>query len=96
MANATFRPNLSGYRDVLDSDGVQSVVDAYADGIRDRATSMLAEDWVGPPKEDHFVSGEFGTRVGSTGRYVRSHTEHAKRSCAKNRTLTKAFNAETG
>lgn len=96
MASARFEPSLDGYRDVLDSGGVQGVLDEYAGRIQERATSMLSDDWGGPPREDNFVTGEFGTRVGSTGRYVRAHTEHAKRSCAKNKTLTKAFNAETG
>lgn len=96
MADARFVPDFSGYNDVLNSPEMQSVLDGYAERIKRRATSMLSPDWGSPPREDHFVSGEFPTRVGSTGRYVRTNTEHSKLSQSKNKTLTKAFNAERG
>lgn len=92
MANARFEPDLGGYRDVLDSSGVQGVLDAYADGIREAATAALSPDWGDPAREPHFESGEFTVKTGATGRYVRSVTAHARRAeASRDKVLTKAL-----
>lgn len=91
MARARFVPDFGGYSDFLASDGIQSLLDDVADGIQEDATSSLSSDWGDPPIDDHFESGSFTTRVGVQGRYVKTLTEHAVRSEAKNKTLTKAL-----
>lgn len=91
MASARFVPDFGGYQDVLDSDGVQGVLDDYAERIQERATSALSPDWGEPPEDEHFTAGDFGTKTGSTGRYVRSVTEHARRAEARDKVLTKAL-----
>lgn len=91
MASARFVPDLGGYGDVLDSGGVQGVLDEYAERIQRSATSALSPDWGKPPEEEHFSTGEFATKIGSTGRYVRTHTEHARRAEARDKVLTKAL-----
>lgn len=91
MASARFVPDFGGYQDVLDSGGVQGVLDDYAERIQERATSALSPDWGEPPEDEHFTVGDFGTKTGSTGRYVRSVTEHARRAEARDKVLTKAL-----
>lgn len=91
MASARFVPDFGGYRDVLDSDGVQGVLDDYAKRIQARATSALSPDWGEPPEDEHFETGPFTTRVGAQGLYVRTHTEHARRAEARDKVLTKAL-----
>lgn len=93
MAKAfSFVPNYAGYRDLLNGEGVQGVVEGIAESIKETATASLSEDWGDPPKNDHFALGTFVTKTGADGRYVRASSEHAKRSQSKRKTLTKAFN----
>lgn len=94
MARAKFTADLNGYRELLGSSEIQSILDDVAERIADRASSMLSEDWGGPPREDHFTVGTTtNLRFAPKGRLVYTHTEHAKRSQAKHKTLTKAANS---
>lgn len=88
-----FKANLSGYRDVLNGSEMQGILDATAGQIRDAATAALSEDWGAPPRDEHFEVGEWTAKTGATARYIRAHTEHAKRSESKHKTLTKAVGA---
>lgn len=89
MANVRFVPDYSGYRAILDSGPVQGILDTWADGVTSAANSMLDPD-EGYRYED-FESGEFTTKTGAAGRYVRTKTDHARYSQNKNYTLSKAF-----
>lgn len=94
MARPRFVPDYGGYLEVLESEGVRGVLDDCAGRIQSRATSMLSDDWGKPPDDEHFETGTFTTRVGAQGVYVKTHTEHARRSQSANKTLTKALRAE--
>lgn len=89
MAKARFVPNFKGYRDVLDSAGVQGLCRDLASQTADKAVSMMDPD-EGYNYEDYVV-GEFPIKTGSTGYFVRTKTDHARYSQAKNKTLTKAL-----
>ena len=92
MAKATFKWSKSGYTALMNEGGVQGVLDEVAEKIADNAGSMLSPDWGKPPEDDHFTVGSWhGTKMGVTARVVYAHTEHARRSQAENKTLTKAF-----
>lgn len=83
-----FKWDRSGYKAVLDSAGVQSVVDDMAQSVASAANAML------DPDEgyiyDDFEVKEFQVKL-ATGRVVRTKTDHARYSQAKNKTLTKAL-----
>ena len=84
-----FKPNYAGYRAVMDSSGVQSIVEGKAQEIASAASAMLDPD-EGYLMDD-FEVNPFTTKMKSQGRVVRTKTKHARYSQAKNKTLTKAF-----
>lgn len=90
MVRNWFEPNYGGYRAKLESGEVQGVADSVAKQIQSAATSRLSADWGLPPDDEHYETGPFETKVGATGIYVRTHTEHARRHEAKHKTLKKA------
>lgn len=83
-----FEWDRAGYKAVLDSAGVQAVVDEKARSVASTASAMLDSD-EGYHLEDFEVK-EFQGRL-ATGRVVRTKTDHARYSQAKNKTLTKAL-----
>ena len=86
-----FKPNYAGYRAVLNGSECQAYVDKLAHEMADSAASNLSEDGT-PPREDHFEVVEYtGKKFGARGRLIATNTKHAKRSQAKNKTLTNAF-----
>lgn len=91
-----FKPNYAGYRAVLNGSGCQAYVDKLAHEMADSASSNLSKDGT-PPREDHFEVVEYtGKKFGARGRLIATNTKHAKRSQAKNKTLTKAFKGMRG
>lgn len=89
-----FKPSYPGYRALMAESGIQGMVGDAAEKIASRATSMLSGDWGAPPEEDHFMVEDWtGPRFGAKGRMVFTHTEHARRSQSRNKTLTKALNS---
>lgn len=92
-----FRGDMGGYRAFMNGSAVQGHIDAVARDMAGRAVSMLSPDWGEPAREDHFeVVGFTAPDFGVGARLVATNTEHAKRSQAKNKTLTKAFRATGG
>lgn len=90
MARAgRFVADLRGYRQVLNSVAVQSEVQAKADAIVKAAEGMLDSD-EGYRLDDYDVA-VFTTKTGGHGRAIRTQTDHARRSQAKNKTLAKAL-----
>lgn len=85
----TFKPDFAGYRSVLDSGGVQGEVEKIAQDVASAASSMLDPD-EGYRMSDFEVK-PFVTKTGAYGRVVRTKTDHARYSQAKNKTLTKAL-----
>ena len=86
MARAgRFVADLRGYRQVLNSVAVQ----AKADAIVKAAKGMLDSD-EGYRLDDYDVA-VFMTKTGGHGRAIRTQTDHARRSQAKNKTLAKAL-----
>ena len=94
MAKGRFVPDFSGYRAVLDSGEMQGELDRIADRCETRANQLI-----GKPEGyrlPDFESGEFTIKTGSSGRYIRTKTDHARYSQNRNKTLSKAFNYATG
>lgn len=84
-----FKPNYAGYRDVLQSGAVQSLVESKAEAVASNASAMLDPD-EGYRMSDFEVK-PFVAKTGAHGRVVRTKTDHARYSQAKNKTLTKAL-----
>lgn len=84
-----FQPNYAGYRDVLQSGAVQSLVESKAEAVASNASAMLDPD-EGYRMSDFEVK-PFVAKTGAHGRIVRTKTDHARYSQAKNKTLTKAL-----
>lgn len=89
MASVEFRYDKAGYAAVCNMAGVQSILESKASGVASSAKAMLDPD-EGYALDDYEVK-EFATKIGATGRVVRTKTDHARHSQAKNKTLTKAL-----
>lgn len=81
-----FKWERAGYAELMDSEPVQGIVKTVARQVKARATSALSPD-------GHTVPGFTMYKV--QGRLARGYavaavSKHAKYSCAKHRTLTKA------
>ena len=89
MASVQFYWSRAGYADVCNMRGVQSILESKASSVASSAKAML------DPNEgyylDDYETGSFKTKIGGSGRYVRTKTDHARYSQAKNKTLTKAL-----
>lgn len=90
MASWSFKRSRSGYADLMDGAAVQALVQRAADSIADAASSMLDQDE--GYKYDDFEVKDFQGEL-ARGRVVRTKTDHARYSQAKNKTLTKALNS---
>lgn len=86
----SFKWSRAGYAALMDEPGVQAVVQRVADDIADKATSMLDPD-EGYDLDDFEVREARGQLARQ--RIVRTKTDHARYSQAKNKTLTKALKA---
>lgn len=89
MASVKFEWDRSGYAAVCNMAGVQSAVESAAQGIASSAKAMLDPD-EGYHLDDYEIK-DFTTKLGATGRIVRTKTDHARYSQNKNKTLTKAL-----
>lgn len=89
MGSVRFEWDRAGYAAVCDMGGVQSILQSKAEGVAESAKAMLDPD-EGYHLEDFEVK-EFTTKLGASGRVVRTKTDHARYSQAKNKTLTKAL-----
>lgn len=83
-------PNVAGYRALLASADVQGDARDRARAIADRANSLLDPDE--GYRLDDFEVKEFEGRM-TTGYVVRTKTDHARASQAKNNTLLKSLDA---
>ena len=93
----TFKANKAGYREFMNSGGVQDEIKTYADRAASIADAALSPDWGEPPHDEPFTVKPVTGRVfGADGYRVAAHTEHAKRSENRSKTLTKAFHAIGG
>ena len=91
-SGARFVWNPSGYHAVLGGPAVQSRLDSWAEAVAGAAESATASHYR-PDDEGHYASGTFRTKSGDRGRYVRTDSYLACLDCSRNKTLTKAFNA---
>lgn len=89
MASVEFKFSRAGYAAVCDMGGVQSMLERKAQSVASSATRMLDPD-EGYRAADFEVK-RFTTKTGATGRVVRTKTDHARHSQARNKTLTKAL-----
>lgn len=83
-----FEWDREGYAAVMNSPGVQAMLDDVAEGIASRAKASLDPD-EGYILDDYEVKSFQGKLA--TGRIVRTKTDHARYSQNKNKTLTKAL-----
>lgn len=81
-----FKWDRAGYAECMDGDAVQGIVKTVARNVRATATSMLSADGHTVPGFTLYkTSGKL-----ANGYAVAAVSKHAKYSCAKNKTLTKA------
>lgn len=88
MAKWRFTPDYAGYRSVMRSAKVQTLLDSKAQSVKEAADDMLPED--NYILEGHEVK-DFTTKVRVPGRVIRTKTDTARRSQANDKTLTKAL-----
>lgn len=83
-----FKYKRSGYADVMNAPACQDILREHAERTRDAADRMLSDDNYGSAK-GHKVGVAHGKL--SDGYYVRTNTNHAKRSTLRSNTLKKAL-----
>lgn len=81
-----FKWDRAGYARCMNDESVQGIVKTVARNVRAAATSMLSADGHTVPG---FTMSRFQGKL-ANGYSVKANSEHAKYSCAKNKTLTKA------
>lgn len=93
MASVSFKSfkwDQAGYRELLGSAGVQSVVASKAQGIASRANaSMPANGYTGT--QHHKVVDATKTKFSPKGKLVVANTNLAKYQQARHKTLTKSI-----
>lgn len=94
MANFKFKHSSSGYVDVMNMAGVQSIVQSKAKQVHASATSMLSDSGYASINEFEQADGQY--KDGRKVRNVYTHSLHAMRSQNKNKTLTKALDTAGG
>lgn len=87
-----FKMSRVGYAALMDSPGVQSVIERKAKAVKSSADAGLSHG--GYDYEDHEVK-EFRGKL-ARGRVVRTKTDQARYSEAKRKTLSKALGAARG
>lgn len=87
-----FKMSRAGYTALMDSPGVQSVIERKAKAVKSSADAGLSHG--GYDYEDHEVK-EFQGKL-ARGRVVRTKTDQARCSEAKRKTLSKALGAARG
>lgn len=87
-----FKMSRAGYAALMDSPGVQSVIDRKARAVKSSADAGLSHG--GYDYEGHEVK-EFHGKL-ARGRVVRTKTDQARYSEAKRKTLSKALGAARG
>lgn len=87
-----FKMSRAGYAELMDSPGVQSVIERKAKAVKSSADAGLSHG--GYDYEGHEVK-EFQGKL-ARGRVVRTKTDQARYSEAKRKTLSKALGAARG
>lgn len=87
-----FKMSRAGYAAIMDSPGVQSVIDRKARAVKSSADAGLSHG--GYDYEGHEVK-EFQGKL-ARGRVVRTKTDQARYSEAKRKTLSKSLGAARG
>ena len=83
-----FKPERSGYAAVMNGSACQSIVRDHAEKTKDAADGMLSADGY-DTAEAHKLGQAHGKLA--NGYYVRTNTNHAKRSTLRHNTLKKAL-----
>ena len=83
-----FRPNMGGYAATMNASAVQSILLDHAEKTKGAADGALSADGY-----DTAEAHKIGTAHGklANGYYVRTNTNHAKRSTLRHNTLKKAL-----
>lgn len=87
-----FKMSRAGYAALMDSPGIQGVIDRKARAVKSSADAVLSHG--GYDYEGHEVK-EFQGKL-ARGRVVRTKTDQARYSEAKRKTLSKALGAARG
>lgn len=88
MPSVRFKWSRAGYAEVMGYSDVQSMLDDHAEDVASRAQASLSQR-EGYIMEDYEVVTFQGKLA--QGRVVRTKTDHARYSQAKNKTLSKAL-----
>lgn len=88
MGSWKFIPDYAGYRLVLRNSKVQAILEKQAQNVKQAADDMLPED--NYRLDGHEVK-DFTTKVGVTGKVIRTQTDTARYSQSSDKTLTKAL-----
>lgn len=88
MPSVRFKWDRAGYAEVMGYSDVQSMLDDCAEDVASRAQASLSQR-EGYILEDYEVASFQGKLT--QGRVVRTKTDHARYSQAKNKTLAKAL-----
>ena len=83
-----FRPKRSGYASVMNASACQSILKGHAEQTKSAADGELSADGY-DTAEAHKIGVAHGKLA--NGYYVRTNTNHAKRSTLKHNTLKKAL-----
>ena len=89
MARAGFKPDVAGYRELMKSGAMQSLVNGAAEQMVSMATSMTSADEMDNPPfmERHGVDDVASWAV------VFTSSTHGENAESRNHVLTKAFNS---
>lgn len=89
MARARFNPDVAGYRELMKSGAMQSLVNSAAEQMVSMATSMTSSDEMDNPP----FTERHGVDEVAAWAYVSTSSPHGENAESKNRVLTKAFNS---
>ncbi len=87
MAKTGFVPDLSGYRELMRSSGVRSLIDKAADQMVEKASAMTSTDEM-DREPFKYLSGVDEVAAYAT---VFTNSPHGRNAEAKNKVLTKAY-----
>ena len=95
MGNIKFTWNPAGYQELKNSAGVQNLVKEKAERVKARANASLSSGGY-RAIDDFEIHQKTNSKDGTNLQIVVTHSEHAKRSQNKHKTLTNALGSANG
>lgn len=88
-SNASFKPDFTGYKQVLSSSKVQAILKSKNEAVAQRARSS------GYYTSEDFPTFTWKTKGGSPGYGTRARSYNASMAQSRNKVLTRAFNSQS-